>query len=78
MFAVVYLTAAFIFHIELLHNSFPNKMAACYAVAVASILVLGLLNIHLSRVLKQYWLNSMPYQEMMVILYPEFLRFEQD
>ena len=76
--AAVYLIIAFIFHLELLHNSFPNKMAACYAVAVSSFGVLCIVNFHLSRVLKQYWLNSMPYQEMMVVLYPDYLRFEQD
>ena len=76
--AAVYLIIAFIFHIELLHNSFPNKMAACYAVAVSCFAVLCIVNLHLSRVLKQYWLNSMPYQEMMVVLYPDYLRFEQD
>ena len=51
-------------------------MAACYAVAVVGIAALSLVNLHLSRVLKQYWLNSLPYQEMMVVLYPDYLRFE--
>ena len=74
----MYLTAAFIFHLELLHNSFPNNMAVWYAVVLASIIVLCLVNLHLSKVLKQYWLNSMTYQEMMVVLYPEYLRFEQE
>jgi len=76
--AAIYLAIAFIFNIKLLKKNFPDKMAACYSVLIATILVISLINIHLGRVLKQYWLNSLTYQKMMVVLYPEYLRFEQD
>lgn len=68
----------FIFNIDLLRKNFPNKMAVCYVCLVAAITLLSLTNLHLSRVLKQHWLNALPYQQMMVVLYPDYLRFDRD